>query len=98
MSSRILSKTIWQCALSGWEIFLYLLQGLFRFSLSDLDLTLISGIVLENHQFHLDISICGVVVFEVIPNDSLIFLIICCYFFLFISNLVNVDIVSLPFS
>jgi hypothetical protein len=49
------------------------------FSLSDLDLALVSGICLENCQFHLDFQGMWKQSFEVRPNDFFNSLNFCCY-------------------
>ena len=76
------------------SVFLWVI-GIFH-SLHDLDLTLLSGP--GSHVFCLNSQFCRVQAIEVRPNNSLDFFPVCCYVSLFISDFINLDTVSVPFS
>ena len=67
------------------------------FSLPDLDLSLVSGICLESHPFPLDFPVLWSTAFEVRPN-VFNFLSFSCYVSYFMSDFIDSDTVSVPFS
>jgi len=71
-------------------------MGLYR--LPDLDLTLVSGICIESPLFHLAFQFCGVQAFVVKLNGFMNFLNFSYYISLSVSDFVNLDTVSVPFS
>jgi hypothetical protein len=62
-----------------------------------MDLTLICGICLENHLFHLDFPVLLNIVFVVKADFFFNFLGFCYYVFIFIIDFVNLNTVSMSF-